>query len=104
MKYEYCQDSLIIKLYAEIDHFTSKTLRSEIDTLILAGGFSSVVLDLKEITFIDSTGVGLILGRYKLLRDMNKSLYISSPAPEIDKVLMVSGVYTIVKKLSKNLK
>ncbi|MDR2267557.1 MAG: anti-sigma factor antagonist [Christensenellaceae bacterium] len=99
MKYEMTGSSLLVHLSGDLDHQTSASLRTTIDKLLSLGGYSEVVFDLSNVTFIDSSGIGLILGRYKLLKSLNKTMNIKSPTPSVDKMLTVSGIYTIIRKI-----
>lgn len=91
--------TLILKLNGEIDHANAPKFRITADKVIKSGGFNHFIFDLSNITFMDSTGVGLLLGRYKLLKDLGIPVYFYKPSREADKVLKVSGLYTIIKKI-----
>ncbi len=90
---------LTIKLQGEIDHDNAPRLKIAADSLINRGNFSSCIFDLSNVTFMDSTAVGLILGRYKLLKQAGVAVYFYKPSREADKVLKVSGLYTIINKI-----
>jgi stage II sporulation protein AA (anti-sigma F factor antagonist) len=92
-------NKLLINLSGELDHATAPPIRGKLDEIIKTTRFSEAVFDLKDLKFMDSTGVGLIMGRYKLIRNQGKVLFIKNPSPAIDKVLTVSGIYTIIPKL-----
>ncbi|MDR0752410.1 MAG: STAS domain-containing protein [Christensenellaceae bacterium] len=101
MKFELRGNALYIKLPEELDHVSAIPLRKRVDKLLSLGGYESVVFDLTHTTFIDSTGIGFILGRYKLLQSLNKQLYIMPPDDKTDKVLKLCGIYTIISKLNE---
>ncbi len=91
--------TLTLKMSGEIDHANAPKFRISADKLITNGGFNKFVFDLSEITFMDSTGVGLLIGRYKLLKRLGVPMYFYNPSKEADKVLKVSGLYTIISKI-----
>ena len=91
--------TLTLALKGEIDHANAPKFRISADSIIKKGGFDYFVFDLSNITFMDSTAIGLILGRYKLLKELGVSVYFQNPSREADKVLKVSGLYTIIKKI-----
>ncbi|MDR0696096.1 MAG: STAS domain-containing protein [Christensenellaceae bacterium] len=101
MKFELIRGSLIIRLAGDLDHARAGLWRKTLDKVLSLGGFERVFFDFSKTTFIDSTGVGLILGRYKLLKSLNKPLFILSPPDSVDKVLKVSGIYTIINKVNE---
>jgi stage II sporulation protein AA (anti-sigma F factor antagonist) len=86
-------------LYDELDECSAQDAREIIDKLINENfGISTVVFDLSGLTFMDSTGIGLLIGRYKRLKQMNVKTYISGAAVAIEKVIVLSGLYSIMPK------
>ena len=59
---------------------------------------SSVVFDLSNMSFMDSTGVGLLIGRYKKLKQFNIPLYITGASINTEKVIELAGLYKIMPK------
>ncbi len=90
------KDNLFIFLEGEIDQSVAGELRVKLDNYLTSVKVKNVILNMKELTFMDSTGVGLIMGRYKLLKQKNIGLFINEPNNQIDKVLKVSGLYRII--------
>lgn len=90
------QSTLYVYLDGELDQSVAERLRAELDKCILSSGVEKVVFNLKKLSFMDSTGIGLILGRYKKLRHNHIPLFFDQPSPQIDKVLKVSGLYDII--------
>lgn len=88
--------ALVISFKGEIDHSATLDVRERIDELIKRGGFDYMVIDLKDISFMDSAGIGLIMGRYKKLRSGNKPLFLRNVSPSVDKILKISGLYKLV--------
>ncbi len=97
--HKYSDGKLTICLRGEIDHASAPKYRISTDNLIKKGGYDSFVFDLSGITFMDSTAVGLIMGRYKLLKALGVPVYFYNPSKVADKVLKVSGLYTIINKI-----
>lgn len=90
------RDNLYIFLEGEIDQSVAGELRVKLDDYLNFVKVKNVILNMKELTFMDSTGVGLIMGRYKKLKQNNVSMFINEPNKQIDKVLKVSGLYSII--------
>lgn len=99
MKYKVFDSALYIALDGELDQLTAPVFKKAIDKLILSTEYTKIVLDMSEMTFMDSTGVGLIMGRYRLAKQHNKFIIIKAPTTAVDKVLHVSGVYSIIRKI-----
>ena len=91
--------TLSVKLTGEIDHANAPGFRIQLDNLIKTLKFDNFVIDLQNVTFMDSTAVGLIMGRYKKLKDLGKRVSFGNTSAAADKVLKVSGLYTIINKI-----
>jgi stage II sporulation protein AA (anti-sigma F factor antagonist) len=100
MEYRIKGGTLEIKLSGEIDHAKAGSIRTGLDKILSTLEYRTVIFDLSGLKFMDSTGVGLILGRYKMLREKNKPLCVKNPSPQADKVLRVSGIYSIIPLLA----
>ncbi len=84
-------------LSGEIDHHNAKELRSQLDKFIISVQPALLVMDFKNITFMDSSGIGLIMGRSKLIKECGGSLEVKNTQPYIRRVLRLSGIERIVK-------
>lgn len=87
---------LKLKLVGELDHHNAEKMRKKLDKEILSNGAETVIFDLSDLTFMDSSGIGVLLGRYKLFA--TKKLYITGADENVDKVLKISGVYSLMPK------
>ena len=92
MKYKYDEDVLNIDLDEELDMNTCKTLRTVIDGYIMRYQPKEFVFDLSKVTFMDSSGLGLIIGRYNLLNLINSKMTIVNPNCSIKRVLELSNI------------
>ena len=90
---------LTFAFHGDIDEFAGRTLRTEIDSAIAQSAPHEGVFDLKGVSFVDSTGLGLILGRYKKLSAAGGVLRLKDGPPQVDKVFRASGVYSVVEKV-----
>ena len=90
-------DVLNIKLVGEIDHHSAVRVRADIDTLIFESRPKRVILDLSQISFMDSSGLGLIMGRYTLIKELGGTLILRSPTAAVTKILSLAGMERIVK-------
>lgn len=87
----------IAVLSGEIDHHSAKKMRSELDRFIITMQPELMAMDFGSITFMDSSGIGLIMGRSKLLKECGGRLEIHNPQPYIRRVIKLSGLERIVK-------
>ena len=92
--------SLYIFLSGELDEYNAALVRGEVDALIEKNlACDRVVLDLARVKFMDSTGIGFLIGRYKKLKRSATPMYIQSPDFAADKILTMSGIYSLIPKL-----
>ena len=74
-------------LSGELDHHSARSLRSELDRFVITMQPERLAMDFTGITFMDSSGIGLIIGRYKLMKEWGGQLEIRAPQPYIRRVL-----------------
>ena len=83
---------LLVSVRGEIDHHTAAAIRTGMDALLFARRPARLVLDLSAVTFMDSSGLGLIMGRYGILRELGGSMCVRDPSPEIRGILTLAGM------------
>lgn len=93
-------DYLIVTLKGELDHHTSEDVRKKIDQKYYNNNLLNIVLDLRGLNFMDSSGIGLIMGRYKNCKDRKGQVLIVSNNSYIDRILKMSGLLKIVNVYS----
>ena len=81
----------VVHVEGEIDVYTAPLLREVLDKQVAAGR-TDLVVDLEKVTFMDSTGLGVLVGRLKLVRGQNGSLRIVSAHERILKVFKITGL------------
>lgn len=86
---------LEIKLIGEIDHHNAKFIREKMDSIIHNKTPKTVIIDFNLVTFMDSSGIGLIMGRYKLLSRYGSKLEVVNVNSNIYKVMLLSNLSTI---------
>lgn len=79
-------------LSGEIDHHNAKLLRQDIDFAVRENQPEELILDFAEVGFMDSSGIGLVMGRYKLMQETGGTLIVRNPPPHIKKVMRLSGI------------
>lgn len=92
--------TLFILLKGELDESVAEYTKNEMDKLFEKLNFDQVVLDLSYLDFMDSTGIGVLIGRYKKLKALNKQIYITNPSTCAEKIFMMSGLYQIMPKIN----
>lgn len=97
MKLEKIEDILYVYLDGELDHHIAKDIRMQIDKTMEEMQPKEVVLDFSSVTFMDSSGIGLVMGRYKLMQELGGSVIIQNPPAHIKKVMQLSGMDRLAK-------
>ena len=92
------QDGVLwVKPVGDIDHHTAKDIRDAMDDLIVKNNPGELELDLSAIDFMDSSGLGLVLGRYKKQAEIGGKFKIINPSRRIMQILQLAGVEKIIK-------
>lgn len=100
-QFSFIDNTLYVILTGDVDELASRTLRGRIDDEILSARPKIVVFDFSKVGFVDSTGLGLIFGRYKKLAGMGAELLVANVPAHVDKVFRASGVYTVCPKIQR---
>ena len=90
-------NKLIIRMNAELDHHLAEEMRQVIDDVIDKRGVTHIVFDFTKVDFMDSAGIGLIIGRYKVAKLFGGDVEIVNARPSVKKVLEMSGITRIIK-------
>lgn len=102
---DFQDEILYCQLSGEIDHHTALPCRLHIDEKIENCRPKTVVLDFSDVTFMDSSGIGLVMGRYKLLNELGGDLEVTGLSSNSYKVMRLAGldrIATIKKGGVKN--
>ena len=92
---------LYAKIVGEIDHHSAVEIKDSVDSKVICEGISTLVFDLTELAFMDSSGIGAIIGRYKLMKSLGGQMYIISSNKSVDKLLTLSGITEIISVVSE---
>ena len=89
--------TLTVYLEGDIDHHNARPIRSRIDTKVYIQRPDELILDLSGVSFMDSSGLGLILGRYTKAVEMGILFKIANPTPQIKRILDLAGTERLIK-------
>ena len=90
-------DTLTAYLTGELDHHSAKEMREAVDNAVELNMPSKLVLDFGGVSFMDSSGIGLVMGRYRTLLKTGAQLYITGASPQIYKVMKLAGIERLAK-------
>ena len=100
IKYKKKDTELTVFVYGELDECSALKTKKILDKIITDNtNANKVIFDLSGLSFMDSTGIGMLIGRYKKLKQFNIQSYISGASIATEKVIELAGLYSIMPKL-----
>ena len=94
------QEGTLIAVYTgELDHHAARAAIEQTEDLLVLFPCEKLVLDLSELTFMDSSGIALILKAYKITRAQGGTLALANPTRQVQRVMETSGIQRIVPTL-----
>ena len=87
---------LTAALIGELDHHAAAEVRQTIDTALLSCRPQTLRLDLSRLTFMDSSGIGLVMGRFRTVQPLGGKLIVSNLSPQVYKIMKLAGLEKIV--------
>ena len=101
---EFTGTVLKIKLRGEIDHHSAVAVRTAIDDMIRGKRPCELIIDMSAVDFMDSSGLGLIMGRYNTMKERGGTVTVADPSPATEKIMSLAGLERIVKILHTSLR
>ena len=95
------EDSVCVRLSGELDHFSAQSIRRELDGIIADRTIRYLVLDFSRLQFMDSSGIGVILGRYRQMRDRGGQVGVINMNQHIARIFRMSGMDKVIHQLDK---
>lgn len=96
LQLEQHRQALVVRLVGELDHHSADAVKAQMEDAILRGNVTHLILSLKELTFMDSSGIGVILGRYKLITSRGGKMVVCDVSPAVYRLFELSGLFKIV--------
>lgn len=91
------EDVLIVRLSGELDHHAAEMLREEWKDQLYQHAVKHVVVNLEGLSFMDSSGLGVVLGRYKEVLQLGGEMVVCSVSPSVMRLFEMSGLFKIVR-------
>ena len=89
-------NTLYVVLCGELDEHSASHTRITLDNIFSGGDFNQIIIDLSELDFMDSTGIGVLIGRYKKMKSRNIPIFICNPSKHAEKIFKMTGLYEIM--------
>lgn len=92
-------DKLLVGLDGELDHCCAQSVRRELDSLLGDCTIRHLILDFSGMPFMDSSGIGVILGRYRLLRERGGTVSVIHMNAQVGRIFQMAGMNKVIKQL-----
>lgn len=90
------KDVLLVRLTGELDQCSASGIRRDLDQMLLDPRVRHLVIDLKDMSFMDSSGLGVILGRYRMMQERGGTVSLMHLSPQVKRVYDLSGMARII--------
>ena len=90
---------LYVLLCGELDEHSAYYTRITLDDIFDKPDFEKIVVDLSELSFMDSTGIGVLIGRYKRMKEREIPIFIANPSSHAEKIFKMTGLYELIPKI-----
>lgn len=94
--FEAINSKLVIKVNGDIDHHTCEEIRNKVDQEIMKRNPKHIIFDMEKVGFMDSSGIGVIIGRYKIIAGNSGKTIIANVKPQIKRVYDICGLNKII--------
>lgn len=91
-------NTLLVSMGEEIDHHSSGRIKGKIDSYLFEQPIRHVIFDFCNTKFMDSSGIGIVMGRYRLLKGLNGSVKVMHLSDTFEKMFELSGMFDYVER------
>jgi stage II sporulation protein AA (anti-sigma F factor antagonist) len=97
LKFQNEDEKLVVYMMGELDHHSAEEVRSKIDDRLDRDNVSKLIMDFTNVTFMDSSGIGVVIGRYKKISLKKGDICITNVNNSVKRVFDLSGMFKIIK-------
>jgi stage II sporulation protein AA (anti-sigma F factor antagonist) len=97
LKFDRVDDKLIVYMIGELDHHSAEEVRNKIDDRLDREKLNKLVMDFSGVTFMDSSGIGVVIGRFKKLSIKKGTVCVTQVNDTVKRVFELSGMFKIIK-------
>lgn len=95
--------ALILHISEELDHHIAVQVSKTVDTQIEKGNLKTLIFDFTGMTFMDSSGIGMVMGRYRKMSYLGGQTYVTGIGESVDRIFSMSGLYRIIPKYQERM-
>ena len=89
---------LVLHICEELDHHTAGQISKVVDLQIEKGNVRTLIFDFSGITFMDSSGIGMVMGRHRKMNFLGGRTFVTGIGDNVDRIFRMSGLYRIIPK------
>lgn len=97
IQYENINNIFLIKFFGEIDHHYTEEIRQKVDREFLKSSSKHILFDFSEVVFMDSSAIGMIIGRYKLAKERNGNAFCFGLKDNAKRIFEMSGLLKLIQ-------
>lgn len=94
--YDEASKVLTVSPSGELDHFLAENMRNTIDATVIRSGARILVFDMSEISLMDSSGIGMLIGRYKFMKKRGGKVRVRGMDRQVERIFKMSGLNQII--------
>ena len=96
LRFEPYNDNIIVTLQGELDHHSSEEVRNRIDDMLDIDNYKNLIFNFSGVNFMDSSGIGAVIGRYKKVSLRGGKVYLTNVKPNVKRIFELSGMFKII--------
>ena len=100
-RFEVNGNTMVIHLKEDLDHHNAVYIREMADGFVEKYPITRIVFDFTGVEFMDSSGIGVIMGRYKQMSYVGGTVFVCGIGKNVDRIFKMSGLYKLVKQLTQ---
>lgn len=95
-RFEVENNTLVVYLDGELDHHSAEEVREDIDNTIDSKNIRNLIFELSNMKFMDSSGIGVVIGRYKKIHKLGGKVGIINSNPHVYRIFQMAGIFKII--------
>ena len=92
------RNTLVITLGSELDHHSAEHIKNQSEYYLYKHQIRHIVFDFAKTNFMDSSGIGVIMGRYKTVRGLGGTIAVANVSEQLERIFVISGLHKLVDR------
>ncbi|MEG1254705.1 anti-sigma F factor antagonist [Clostridium sp.] len=96
LRFEPLHDKVVVTLQGELDHHSAEEVRTRVDDILDKDGYKVLIFNFSGVNFMDSSGIGAVIGRYKKMSLRGGKVCLTNVTPTVKRIFELSGMFKII--------